>query len=240
MPNRKLPWYYTREQYERFMAAINKPRDKRIFTVIFGSGGRMAELIGETRRRCITCKHFIRKRKKDQEEPEAGIPYCRLFDQALPKPAQLHRCDKHEQRHPGLNIEDVDLESGEAWLLGKGNREGLIALTAKAVEALHEIIGNQTSGKIKWGIGIRRVEQLARHYAGKAGLPDPDRHGRWSPHKMRHTHLTMLVEAARELGETDALVLAKEQARHKSIETTELYLHTGTQTRRKVLDKTGL
>ena len=93
------------------------------------------------------------------------------------------------------------------------------------------------SGRIEFGIGIRRVEQLARFYAKKAGLPDIGKFARWSPHRMRDTNLTFMVEAARELGETDAVSLAQQQAGHVHIETTMGYLHTGTETRRKVLDK---
>ena len=85
------------------------------------------------------------------------------------------------------------------------------------------------------------MEQLAQFYANKAGLPDLEKYGRWNPHKMRHTHLTRLVDAARELGQADAVLLAKEQAGHRSIATTEGYLHTATaDTTRKMLEKTGV
>lgn len=76
-----------------------------------------------------------------------------------------------------------------------------------------------------------------RFYAKKAGLPDVGKYARWSPHRMQDTNLTYMVDAARELGEKDAVALANEQADHARMEQTMKYFHTGTEARRRVLEK---
>jgi integrase len=97
------------------------------------------------------------------------------------------------------------------------------------------------TGRIDFGIGIRRVEQLSKFCAKKAELPELEKFGRWSPHKMRHTHLTRLVEAGQELGIVGSLRHAQEQAGHSSLQTTETYLHTAlADTTKRIREKTDL
>ncbi len=239
---RKLPWYYTKSQHQAFMATVQNRNHSRIFEILFGSGCRIAEIIGQEKKRCITCTRFCRKDAGWQGRNRApGIPWCSTQNMRLPKPPSKHVCPQFRARFPGLQVEQVDLENSTIRLTGKGDVERVIAISSKAIRALKEVIGDRKSGRIDFGIGIRRVEQLALYYANKAKLPDIEKYGRWSPHKMRHTHLTFLVEAAREMGQNEAILLAKEQAGHRSIETTEIYLHTtGIEARRRAVDKTDL
>lgn len=231
---RKMPFFYTKDQYKTFMNCVDNQQHHDLYEILFGSGCRISELLGETRKRCITCKFLTRE--LDQKSGRRK-PTCTLTKLPLPKSPRRYVCEKHEQLHPGLSVEDVNLEAGTIRIIGKGQVERVAVLSSKATEALRRFIGQQTSGKIEFDIGIRRLEQLTRIYVKKAGLPESDKNGRWSPHKMRHSHLTFLVESARELGEGEATLLAKEQAGHKNIETTQIYLHTGTDTRRRVIDK---
>jgi integrase len=245
---RKVHYFYTRDQLKAFMDAIKNPAHRALFTILFGSGCRISEIIGGEKVRCITCKHFYRKKVDPSNRKIPGIPTCRLTDQRLPKAPAKYQCERHELLHPGLTIHDVDLDARTMRIFGKGQVERIVALAPKALETLREImdkripgIGITEAGRIDFGIGIRRVEQLARFYAKKAGLPELEKFGRWSPHKMRHTHLTRLVEAGQELGTVDSLRHAQEQAGHSSLQTTETYLHTAlVDTTRKILEKTDL
>jgi integrase len=245
---RKLSYFYSKDQLRDFMAVIKNPVHRALFTVLFGSGCRIAEIIGGEKVRCITCKHFYRKSVDPSNRKIPGIPTCRLTDQRLPKPPAKHRCEKHEFLHPGLSIHDVDLDAGTMRIFGKGSVERIVGLGPKGLETLRAIIDKKVpgiaiteAGRIDFGIGIRRVEQLAKFYAKKAQLPDLEKFGRWSPHKMRHTHLTRLVEAGQELGTVDSVKHAQEQAGHSSLKTTEQYLHTAlVNTTKKILEKTDL
>ena len=215
------------------MTAIPNQKHRDVFDILFGSGCRITEIIGETKKRCITCRHMglIDKTKGP------GQPYCKLTAQLLPKSPRLHFCERQEQKHPGLMVEQIDFQAGTIRLVGKGEVDRVIAMNTTALQALKGFIGNQTSGAINFGIGVRRIEQLARSYATKANLPDLAKFGRWSPHKMRHSFLTWFVEAARDMGEKDAVSLAQEQAGHSSQATTEIYLHTGSEARKRIADK---
>jgi integrase len=247
---RRLPYFYTRDQLKAFMDIIKNPVHRALFTILFGTGCRISEIIGQEKRRCITCINFYRKAVQSVDRRRTpGIPSCELTSQPLPKPPTKHQCEKYEPLHPGLRLQEVDMEAGTIRIFGKGNVERIVGLSPKAQATLAEILAgkvrgitvNQQAGKIDFGVGIRRVEQLARFYAEKAGLPDLEKFGRWSPHKMRHTHLSRLTEAAQELGQVDATKLAQEQAGHTSLKTTEVYLHLATtNTTKKMLEKTDL
>ena len=235
---RKLPWFYTKDQYEAFMSAIHNPEHARIYEILFGSGCRIAEIIGQEKKRCITCTAFYRKRIKGAEKRIPGIPWCRTQDLQLPKPPTRHICPQHTARFPGLMVEQVDLANATIRLTGKGEVERIVSLSSRALQALQEAIGDKRSGRIDFGIGIRRVEQLATFYAKKAGLPDVGRYARWSPHRMRDTNLTFMVAAADDLGQIDQLSMAQEQAGHAHIDQTKKYVHTATAAkRRRLLDK---
>jgi integrase len=246
---RRLPYFYTKDQLKVFMDIITNPVHRAIFIILFGSGLRISELLGQEKVRCITCSHFYRQTVGSPERRTPGIPSCRLTSQPLQNPPTKHRCERYELLHSGLNVQQVDMQAGTLRLIGKGNVERIVGLSPKAQATLAEILDgkvpgisvDQHTGRIDFGVGIRRVEQLAKFYAKKANLPDLDKFGRWSPHKMRHTHLTRLVDAARELGQADAALLAKEQAGHRSLVTTEIYLHSATtSTTRKMLEKTDI
>jgi hypothetical protein len=236
----KLPFFYMKPQYQAFMASINNPEHARIFEILFGSGCRIAEIIGQEKKRCITCSSFYRKRLEGQDRRAPRIPWCKTHDMKLPKPPTKHLCPQFTARFPGLHVEQVDLENGTIRVMGKGSKERIVILSSKAQQALREVIGDRKSGRIDFGIGIRRMEQLARFYAKKAGLPEVGKYARWSPHRMRDTNLTFMVEGARELGEKDALSLAQQQAGHEHIEQTMKYLHLGeleAKTKKRALDK---
>jgi integrase len=238
LARKRLPYYYTRKEEEIFLKIIPNQVIRDLFIILFGTGLRISELLGEPRRKCITCLHFKPKKKRPNSK-EPGIPWCFLVDQALPKSPKLYVCNKHEARHPPLRIEQLNIERRELRVIGKGDKERLVIVAPTAIEAFKRVIGKRTSGEIDFGIGIRRAEELTRHYAKKAGLLEPDKNGRWSPHKMRHTHATQLVEAAREGGQMEAVLEAKEQLGHESIDTTMQYLHVSSDSdpRRKSTEK---
>ena len=232
MVKQRLHYYYTPNQQTAFLNVIDNPRIRDLFVILFGTGLRICELVGETRIKCITCAHL--KRKEDPPKSRKYIPICDSTAQPLSKPLKTWKCDQHVILHGKLCVEQVSFETNSLRIIGKGDKERELAFGPVTAEAFKRMIGHRMSGEIDFGIGIRRTEQLCREYATKAGLPELDKLGRWSPHKMRHTYVTRYVEEARDMGQTDAIALAAEQAGHARIETTMQYVHTSLAARRKI------
>jgi len=126
-----------------------------------------------------------------------------------------------------LNVENLNLESGEARVWGKGSKERLVLLGKKAIEALKAYLA-EARPKFLWRtrtpalflnrfgdrIVVRRIEYLVQQYARKAGLPM-----RIHPHMFRHSMATHLMD-----GGADLRVI-QELLGHVSVATTEIYTH---------------
>jgi len=132
----------------------------------------------------------------------------------------------------GLNVDDLDLTDGVATVRGKGRRERLalvgevarlsIGRWLEVREELLESIG-QRSGAVflnKNGtrLSTRSVGRLLVKYLRKTGL-DP----RTTPHTLRHTFATHLLDAGADIRGVQELL------GHKNLTTTQIYPHVSTQ-----------
>ena len=130
----------------------------------------------------------------------------------------------------GLNIEDLDRSQGLIQVLGKGNKERLVPLGSKCLEALtayltgraelvhpktgvqdaHALLLNQKGGRMT----ARAVQYFTRRY-GALGAARPDLH----PHALRHSFATHLLEGGADLRSIQELL------GHSSLSTTQRYTH---------------
>jgi integrase/recombinase XerC len=133
----------------------------------------------------------------------------------------------------GLNIDDVDLESGLATVRGKGKRERLALLGTKALGALQDWLSVRSqalSDKSKAArtpavflnkhgtrLTSRSVGRLLEKYLAAAGL-DP----RASPHSLRHSFATHLLDRGADIRSVQELL------GHRSLATTQIYTHVTT------------
>jgi integrase/recombinase XerD len=129
----------------------------------------------------------------------------------------------------GLSLGDVDLAQGQVRVTGKGSKQRIIPLHREAVRRLRAYLAsarpallrdasetavflNRTGGRLTDG-GIRRV---MRRYmdlvGGAAGL---------TPHALRHTFATHLLEAGADLRTVQELL------GHVALSTTQIYTHLG-------------
>ena len=198
MVKQRLRYHFTSNQQTAFLNVIENPTIRDLFIILFNTGSRISEILGETRIKCITCAHL--KRKEDPPKSKKYIPICDLTGELLPKPPKTWKCDQHVILHGKLRVEQVSFETNSVRIIGKGDKERDIAFGPVTAEAFKRMIGDRMSGEMDFGIGIRRAEQLAREYARKAGLPELEKNGRWSPHKCRHTYLTRYVEGRERWG----------------------------------------
>jgi integrase/recombinase XerC len=131
----------------------------------------------------------------------------------------------------GLDVADLDLADGVATVRGKGKKERLVFFGASALAALKDwlaarrtliaempkpaeaIFLNQRGGRLT----TRSVGRLLEKYLALAGL-DP----RASPHSLRHSFATHLLDRGADLRSVQELL------GHKSLATTQIYTHVTT------------
>lgn len=136
----------------------------------------------------------------------------------------------------GLDVSDPDLAAREVRVFGKGARERLVPLTDASVEALENWI---RARPLMAGPGERalftgsRGGRLNRREAGRiisrgcscAGLAKTV-----SPHALRHSFATHLLDAGADLR------VVQELLGHKGIRTTQLYTHVSMESLMRVYD----
>jgi integrase/recombinase XerC len=132
----------------------------------------------------------------------------------------------------GLDVDDLDLDSGLATVRGKGKRERLALLGPPAVETLRLWLADrqalaQRRGHVQPGLFLNRngtrltarsVARMLEKYLTQTGL-DP----RASPHTLRHSFATHLLDAGADIRSVQELL------GHKSLGTTQIYTHLSTQ-----------
>jgi integrase/recombinase XerC len=135
----------------------------------------------------------------------------------------------------GLNLDDLDLDSGLATVRGKGKRERLALLGPQALTALKNwlavrgnLLGNRGSRDRKGKEAVflnkngtrltnRSVGRLLAKYLAMAGV---DPHA--SPHSLRHSFATHLLDRGADIRSVQELL------GHRSLANTQIYTHVTT------------
>lgn len=137
-----------------------------------------------------------------------------------------------------LRLQDIDLDVGFVRAIGKGDKERVVPLGRKALEALH--LYNERGRPFLGGPGTLKaaelflnvrgrrlsrqgLHQLIKHYVHEAGLPDDV-----SAHTLRHSFATHLLEGGADLR------AVQEMLGHADLSTTQIYTHITTSHLQKV------
>lgn len=139
----------------------------------------------------------------------------------------------------GLNIADIDLAQGLMNIRGKGRKERLAALGAPAVRALSAYLRFRRSqgipalrdgavflNKSNQRLTCRSYQRNLQEYLLFAGLP-PD----FTPHKLRHSFATHLLDAGSDLRSLQELL------GHENLSTTQIYTHVSIQRLKSVYNQ---
>jgi integrase/recombinase XerD len=155
----------------------------------------------------------------------AGTEPAALRDRALLE--LMYACGLRASEATGLHVADVDLEAGVLRARGKGEKERLVPVGRRAIEAVRiwlargrpHFVGVREEVHLfvnQRGTGLTRqgLYKIVQRHAATAGLE-----GRMSPHTLRHTFATHLLA-----GGCDLRAL-QEMLGHADVATTQIYTH---------------
>ncbi len=133
----------------------------------------------------------------------------------------------------GLNVPDVDFHKGHIRVLGKGGKERIVPVGKKAMESIvayrrmlrhQEPARSEEKDTLEKGplflnsrggrLTNRSIARILEDIAVKSGLLTPV-----SPHALRHTFATHMLDAGADLR------IVQELLGHKSLSTTQKYTH---------------
>jgi tyrosine recombinase XerC len=168
-------------------------------------------------------------------EAPKGDAWAALRDRAVLE--TLYSTGERVAEASGLDLDDLDLEAGAAILRGKGRKERLASLGRPAVAALSAYLAaserpprrrhakavflNRAGGRLT----VRGIARLVEAHARAAGLPAGT-----SPHVLRHSFATHLLEAGANLREV------QEMLGHASLSTTQVYTHLTLDSLKRIYD----
>ena len=152
----------------------------------------------------------------------------------------LYSCGIRVSELVGMNVFDVDFAGSVIRVLGKGNKERIVPIGQKALAAI-QIYLDQI--KNEWGISAdhngplflnknkgrlsaRSVARILDRLVKVCGLLKPV-----SPHTMRHTFATHMLDAGADLR------IVQELLGHKSLSTTQKYTHVSIDRLMKTYDR---
>jgi integrase/recombinase XerC len=133
----------------------------------------------------------------------------------------------------GLGVEDIDRDRGSLHVLGKGGKERMVPFGAAAGRALDAyllgragapgaLFTNHRGGRLS----ARSIHTIVRDSARAAGLTR-----RVTPHTLRHTFATHLLEGGADLR------MIQELLGHSRLSTTQRYTHVDADRLMKIYDR---
>jgi integrase/recombinase XerC len=135
-----------------------------------------------------------------------------------------------------LNYGQIDASTGVARVIGKGRKERLCPLGKVALAVLQKFKTDfaidtafdapvvVSTGRVR--MPVRQVQLLLKRYLALADLPHD-----LTPHKLRHSYATHLLNAGADLR------LVQELLGHASLNTTQIYTHVSVARLKEIYEK---
>ena len=181
----------------------------------------------------LTVDDVFRLLDQVQEDSLLGLRNRAIFE-------TLYTAGTRVSELAGLNTRDVDLNASIIRVRGKGNKERLLPIGAKAVQAIRAyrerlqreagiapdadgaLFRNNRQGRLT----PRSIARILNHLVRECGLLVPV-----SPHTLRHTFATHLLDAGADLRTVQELL------GHESLSTTQKYTHVSIDRLMETYDK---
>lgn len=164
---------------------------------------------------------------------QTGEEPCKLRDTAILE--LLYSSGLRVSELSNLSIGDVDRAAGMVRVLGKGSKERIVPVGATALAALERYLAERgpTDDESPLFLGSRggRINRRAVAELVKRWSQPIVTFKSVSPHTLRHTFATHLLEAGADLRSIQELL------GHSSLSTTQKYTHVGIDQLLKVYDK---
>lgn len=132
-----------------------------------------------------------------------------------------------------LDVEDFDLHDECVRVVGKGGKERVCPVGSMAAEAIHRyrnaarvMSGPLFVGKSRRRLSVRAISDLFRKYHALCDIPQEA-----SPHKLRHSFATHLLDRGADLRTVQTLL------GHSSLSTTQIYTHVSIERMKRVYEE---
>ena len=154
----------------------------------------------------------------------------------------LYSCGFRAGELASLNVGNVDFHGRLVKVTGKGNKERIVPIGRKALSVVKEYL--ETTRRLRGKTGVflpgsplfinfrggrlttRSMGRIIKKYVIEAGLPSDI-----SPHSMRHSYATHLLDGGADLRSVQELL------GHESLSTTQKYTHVSIDRLMEVYDK---
>jgi integrase/recombinase XerC len=147
----------------------------------------------------------------------------------------LYSCGIRVSELTGLNVFDLDPAAGSVRVMGKGSRERIVPVGKKALEAVRnyreQLRAATGNGPLflnaqRRRLTARSVARILKKLAAACGIEAP-----LSPHALRHTFATHLLDAGADLRSVQELL------GHRNLSTTQRYTHVSMDRLMETYDK---
>lgn len=156
----------------------------------------------------------------------------------------LYSCGIRVSELTGTNLSDIDFKERLVRVIGKGNKERIVPIGRKALEAINKYLDQSAALRKKIGnpddpeknplflnnrggrLSSRSVSSIIKKFVKKYGLVNDI-----TPHSLRHTFATHLLDSGADLRSVQELL------GHASLSTTQKYTHVSLDKLMEVYDR---